>query len=216
MDDPGLKSHVYSISGQLRYSDIEGEAQVEMISQFASPNERYFSRTFGKTGPGRAIVGSSPWREFGLSFRAEPGMTPTRLELHVHLPGKGVLELRDVRVSEGTDAGGAWMDSRTMGLIGGVYGSTLGVLGGLTGLLASRGRHPGFVRGAFVLAMILGALAAIAGVAAIVDGQPYGVWYPLVLMGLLTLVTVPIIWVTVRRVKFQQELNRMRAADAQG
>ena len=83
-----------------------------------------------------------------------------------------------------------WFDEQTAGLIGGALGGVLGggfggIGGALAGVLAPRGKAKGLVLGLFVSGILIGVvLLAVAGVA-LVQSQPYHVWYPFGLMGLI-------------------------------
>ncbi len=81
-----------------------------------------------------------------------------------------------------------WFDPTAFGTYyGGVGGSVLGSLGGLLGTLAGRwapvGKGRSFVLGSFSLFAFLGFAQLCAGAYAIVKGQPWAIWYPLVLIG---------------------------------
>lgn len=108
---------------------------------------------------------------------------------------------------------GAWWDDRTGGWIGGVLGTVIGCAGGLIGLLAGGGRARGFVM-MLTVAMVVGGLAllAVAAVAALL-GQPYAVWYPLALAGLITTIVMGALRRTIRQRYEQAELQRMSAMD---
>ena len=70
---------------------------------------------------------------------------------------------------------------------GGLLGSALGVLGGTWGTLAGRsaprGRNRSLVLGLGWLLLGGSAVSLVAGVVARQVGQPYGVWYALLLCG---------------------------------
>ena len=68
----------------------------------------------------------------------------------------------------------------TVGVIGGVFGTVVGIVGGV---LLPRGKGKAFIRAALVALLILGLALLAIGLCALADGQPYGIWYPLVLGG---------------------------------
>ncbi|MBL8764460.1 MAG: hypothetical protein JNM07_09350 [Phycisphaerae bacterium] len=86
----------------------------------------------------------------------------------------------------------AWWDPQTGTLIGAIGGSAIGILGAIlgtaAGIFAPRGKAKGFVMGLLVLMLAIGGVASLAGIVAIIDAQPYAVWYPLILGGAITLV----------------------------
>lgn len=83
-----------------------------------------------------------------------------------------------------------WFDPNTFGALygaigGGVGGSLAGVLGALAGWLAPKGKGKTLVVGGMALVMLAGIASLIAGLYALVAGQPYGIWYPMLLLGLI-------------------------------
>lgn len=83
----------------------------------------------------------------------------------------------------------AWWDAQTGGLVGAVLGGGLGTLGGLLGaamgVMAPRGRYRRLLLGAQVGLVVLGVVILGAGVAAAATGQPFHVYYPLLLTGVV-------------------------------
>jgi hypothetical protein len=81
-----------------------------------------------------------------------------------------------------------WFEPNTFGawwgaIVGGGGGSLIGLIGGLAGWLAPRGiglKTFQIVFGAFAL---LGVVFLAVGIVALVDGQPYGIWYAFLLTG---------------------------------
>lgn len=83
-----------------------------------------------------------------------------------------------------------WFDPQQFGTWFGAFGGAgVGLLGAFFGgfgaWAAQRGRYRGLVLGGMTLVGILCALTLLAGVAALILGQPYGIWYPLSLIGLI-------------------------------
>jgi hypothetical protein len=83
-----------------------------------------------------------------------------------------------------------WFDPIRFGaLYGGIGGSVLGVLGGIlgaaSGYFAPRGQGRGLILGAFTALLIVGVLHLVVGLYALVSGQPYSIWYVLVLIGVI-------------------------------
>lgn len=82
-----------------------------------------------------------------------------------------------------------WFSTETSALVGGIGGAAVGILGGCVGaaagVLAPKGKGRGWVLGTMTSCAALGCLLFLAGIIAVSTGQPYGVWYPLVLLGAL-------------------------------
>lgn len=109
-----------------------------------------------------------------------------------------------------------WFDPVTFGTyFGAMGGATVGILGALLGTLGSRwaqrGAHRALVIGSMLAIGGAGALLLLTGLAGLLLGQPYGVWYPLTLIGgvsaLVFLCQVPVM----RRRYDQAETRRMQA-----
>jgi hypothetical protein len=83
-----------------------------------------------------------------------------------------------------------WWTAQQAGLFGAIGGSAIGVLGALLGTVggigAPRGKCKGPVFSLIGIALGLGALSLVAGVVAVIAGQPYHVFYPLLLGGGIT------------------------------
>ena len=79
-----------------------------------------------------------------------------------------------------------WFDANLYGWIPGTFlGVAGGILGSLGGILAPRGKAKGLIVGLYGLTMCASAILLITGLVALIQGQPYGVWYGLGLPGLL-------------------------------
>mgnify|MGYP001807291188 CR=1 FL=1 len=110
-----------------------------------------------------------------------------------------------------------WFDSVTQiwlgagsGVFGGLWGSALGVLGGL---LVPKGKGKGVIFGLLWLGLFVGVGMLLAGAVAVATGQPYGVWFVLLQPGmLLTLLSAPFLLV-VRYQYRQVELRKMQAEE---
>lgn len=110
-----------------------------------------------------------------------------------------------------------WWDPQSSGMIGGLLGAAAGVFGGLLGaaigVLAPRGKCKRLIIGAQVSAVAVGVAALVAGVAAVVMGQPYHVYYPLLLAGfILTVVMGAMLPVTLKRYR-QADQRRLNAEE---
>jgi hypothetical protein len=69
------------------------------------------------------------------------------------------------------------------GLGGGLLGLSAAVLGAATAVLAPKGKCQNFILGAFTFMQWVGLVHLAIGLYAIYERQPYGIWYPLVLIG---------------------------------
>ncbi len=109
-----------------------------------------------------------------------------------------------------------WWTDPQAGLVGGIAGSVLGLLGGVWGTLvgfgAPRGRFKPFVFGLSMFLIGTGVLCLIAGVVAVIMGQPFFVYYPLGLIGLISTATIGGQLPMVRR-RYQEADNRRLDAE---
>jgi hypothetical protein len=219
ISDPGVQRSRYAIEGQVRYEGVVGVAYLEMWNFF--PQARYFSRTLDVAGPLRNLQGSSDWRPFVLPFYNKPGGPPPQhLVVNVVLPGRGMVEIGPLRLVQFGDdedplaVKGAWWSGRIGGLVGGLTGGLLGCLGALVGVLGGLGKGRRVVMGLLGLMLAIGAVALALGVVAVLRSQPYAVFYPLLLVGILCSV-VPLFSLRSLRRRYEEvELRRMRALDA--
>jgi hypothetical protein len=227
--DPKITQSSWEISGKVKYANVQENGYIEMWSHFPD-GSAYFTRTLDTSGPLGVLHGTSEWREFRLPFFSEAGKAPSKLVVNVVLPGGGTVWLGPATLKEAIArpapaagavkrAGGGmfaapWWGTRGGGVVGATVGLMCGVYGGVMGILASwaRGRRlsiPVMVGGLVVCGlMVLTALVAWA------SGQPYGVWYPLLLSGMITgMLTGTLIPVLKRRLE-EDELRQMTALDA--
>ena len=114
---------------------------------------------------------------------------------------------------EGGGATVAWWTNRQAGLIGGIAGSVVGVLGGVIGTLAGFGRARRLVLGLVAAMIIFGVACLLAGIVAVAMSQPYAVYYPLLLMGLICTLVFGLNYPMIRRSYAQRELRKMEALD---
>lgn len=227
IEDPRITNTFYAVRGRIRYEDVEGVGFMEMWNFFppvkqGAPEGRFFSRTLGLLGDMRKISGTSPLRTFTLPFdRTGTATPPSRLELNLILPGKGVVHIGPLELVEYASGGaqamaGAWWSDRTSGWIGGIGGSLLGSLGALLGYLVAKRKARGFVIGTASVLIGMGGALACATIVALTMRQPYGVWYPLALGAVLLLSILPARLRGFRRQYEDHEFRKMAAADAVG
>lgn len=109
-----------------------------------------------------------------------------------------------------------WWSSNAAGLIGGIGGSVIGICGALIGVFGSRwapaGKHKGLILGAMMSFVAIGAVLLLAGVVGVLSGQPYHVWYPLVLSGLMLTVVMGCL-LPVMRLRYRQAEQRRLGAE---
>lgn len=219
LSDPGISTPVFAITGEVRCENVRGRGYLEIWSHFADGGT-FFSRTLG-SGPLAPLAGTSGWRPFVVPFFNRPeGPPPVRLSFGIHHPGGGKVLLRSVRLVQyaaGEDPlrqSGQWWSERQGGLVGGIVGSLVGLLGALVGMLAGSGRARGVAFGALRMMQVIGAIALVLGVAALVRAQPYAVFYPLLLIGVLASALPIVLTPTLRKRYEDSELRRMAALDA--
>jgi hypothetical protein len=157
-----------------------------------------------------------------LPFDANGQGRPQRLTVNVVFGGRGTVFLSPLELVQYSGSEdpltpvGAWWSDRQEGLVGGVGGGLLGVLGVLIGVLAGTGRARHLVLGLLKVLIATSAVALVLGGAALAMGQPYSVYYPLLLVGVLG-VAVPAGLLGSLRKRYEQlELRRMSAIDASG
>jgi len=230
LPNPGISTPVYALKGMLRYTDVQGVAFLQLDNDFGDKGT-YFTKSLADTGPLGKISGSSDWRPFMLPFYANTGdqadsaapLLPQKLTLSLYLPGTGSVSIGQVglyQYAAGEDPlgmimqAGQWFDNRTAGLVGGVAGAVLGLWGALIGIVASRGKARGFVLGSANVLLVIGIAALGAGIAALSMFQPYAVYYPLLLIGIITVAVFGMLRRTLSARYEQLELKRMQSMDA--
>ncbi len=218
--DPGITAERYALVGQVRCEDVQGRGYLEMLSRSEDGNES-FSRTLAGSGPQAALRDTTDWRRFVLPFQLGPeDNAPSLIRFNVVLPATGVVELGPVQLMQyaglagPTTPTGAWWSDQSAGLFGGLAGTGIGVLGALIGILASCGRGRSVVVSICGLMIIGGVVTLAAGVFALLRTQPYAVYYPLLLGGVLCTILPAALLPTIRRRYQELELRRMNAMDA--
>ncbi len=181
--------------------------------------DAYFTRGLLETGPMRNLAGDQGWRRFELPFDASMAAVPLdRIELFAVLPGEGVVEVRGVAfeplAASAAVATNAWWSPRTGGWIGAIFGSSVGLMGGLLGVLMwlKAGRGPVLTVLAIMVTACFGSL--LTGLIALANAQPYAVWYPLVLIGIIGTAVPLANYIPIRRRLEQMEMQKLRAMDA--
>lgn len=225
IEKPSIDGFIYQVGGWVKHEDMAPGSYLEMWSTMAD-GRRFFTRTLTPSGPMRNLDGTYDWRPFVLPFQSDATAgPPTRLEINVVFAGPGTVHLSPLRIeqypsasgpttkSEAAGTPGAWWDDRTAGLVGGIGGSILGCLGGLMGTLGGFGKGRRFVIGLAVLITLSGVAALVVGLVALGVGQPYAVYYPLLLLGGILTVVCGGLLPVIRRRYAEIELRRMTAMD---
>ena len=100
----------------------------------------------------------------------------------------------------------AWIPGTFLGTIGGLWGA-------LVGTLAPRGKGKVFVLGSLGILLLASGACLALGLTALVVGQPYGVWYGLLLPGVIGLIVLgslsPVALLRYR----QAEMRKIQARD---
>ncbi len=193
LPDPGISSPVYALRGMVRYDDLQGEGFLQMDSHFGDAGI-FFTKSLATAGPLGKLGGSSDWRPFVLPFSSNSGDQVDKLTLSLVLPGAGTVSIRDVglyQYASGEDplrAAGQWFGDRSAGLLGGIGGAVIGLWGALIGVLSSRGKARHFVLASANALFVIGIASLAGGVAAVATAQPYAVYYPLLLIGIILVV----------------------------
>jgi hypothetical protein len=218
IDRPGVTAARYALRGRVRYERVASGSYLEMWNHL--PEGVFFSRSLDRSGPMSSFEGSSEWRAFVLPFNREGGSPPEKLVFNLVMTGPGIVEMGPVELIQFAAGENpladstAWWSDRHAGIIGSVAGSTLGLLSAVVGWLASTARARGFVLRTLKGIAWLGVGALVAGASAVVLGQPYGVYYPLLLFGAISAALGFSLPRSLHRRYEELELRRMQAIDA--
>ena len=101
----------------------------------------------------------------------------------------------------------AWIPGMLLGVVGGAVG------GPLAGYFAPRGKFKKQVLGFYYMILAISAVLFVAGIAALVSGQPYAVWYGLGFPGLLCLIIFGVLIGVVSKRYREAEMRRSIAED---
>lgn len=221
IEAPNITMPVYAVHGQVRYSEVGDAAWLQLDSHFGADGT-FFTKSLADAGPLAKLAGSSDWRPFVLPFNADAGgkwLTPERLTLSVVVPGSGRVFLKDVELyqyaagEEPLAADGQWFTARVAAIAGALGGTAIGLWGALVGMLASRGRARAFVFVSSGVLFVAGIAAAVAGLTALFIGQPYAVYYPLLLVGGILIFVIGFLRRSLPQRYEALEMRKMRAID---
>jgi len=222
---PGISSPVYALKGMIRYENVKGDGFLQLDNHFGATGT-YFTKSLASAGPLRKISGSSDWRAFVLPFYANSGdqagstsPLPEKLSLGLYLPETGTVSIRGVglyQYASGEDplqSTGQWISNRNAILLAAIGGSLIGLWGAVIGVVSSRGKARRFVLGSANALFLIGIASLVGGVAAISAGQPYAVYYPLSLFGIILVVVIGKLRASLSARYEQLELRRMQSID---
>ena len=225
LSDPGISSPVYAVKGMVRYDDVQGDGFLQLDSHFGDAGI-FFTKSLATAGPLGKLSGSSDWRPFVLPFFVNSGdqadsaaPLPDTLTLSLVLPGAGTVSISDVglyQYASGEDplrATGQWFSDSSAGLLGGICGALLGLWGALIGVLSSRGKARRFVLGSANTLLVIGIASLVGGVVAVATAQPYSLYYPLLLIGIVLVVVFGKMRGNLSARYEQLELKKMQSMD---
>ena len=112
-----------------------------------------------------------------------------------------------------------WMDPQVFGMwygamVGGILlGGGGGALGGLANVWAQRANGRRWILGGMQAFVAFGLIQAAVGVFALLSGQPYGIWYPLLLCGGISTLVMGLNLTRIRR-SYEAAENRRVQAEA--
>jgi MFS family permease len=101
-------------------------------------------------------------------------------------------------------------------ILGGGGGMLAGLWGALAGTLAPKGKAKSLILGMGIAIAAAGAILAGVGLYAWIDGQPYGIWYPLLLAGSVLLIVCGALVPVVRKRYAEAEARRLAAEQFRG
>jgi hypothetical protein len=221
ISDPAVIKKTTFFYGELKCENVALGSTLELFSHFSPVVSGGDETTASQSGA--FLGGSSNWRSYRITVvpfghRAVDGMPilPAQIEIRLSLAGRGTIYLRPIKLLGTVNNAGSWWSPQQAGLIGGIGGSLIGCLGGLIGLLVSKGRARNFVLASVKCSIALGILLTIAGLVAVVLQQPYAVWYSLLLPGVILILVFSLNLHSIQRRYDELEIRRMTSIDATG
>jgi hypothetical protein len=108
----------------------------------------------------------------------------------------------------------AWFDPNLYAWIPGTaYGVVAAAMGGLVAWLVPRGRARGFILRAWFTVWAAAVALLIVGMVALINGQPWGVWYGLLLPGAIGTLVVGVNSLVILKTYRAVEERRVAAKD---
>lgn len=211
-DVPKFATQDYLVCGKVKYEGVEGDGYLELLSSFADKGT-YFTRGLADWGAMQKLSGTSGWRDFELPFHAEPGMELKHLTLNVVLPGGGKVTVAQPLTVVRIDTSHQWWTEQQGGLVGGGLGGFFGILGAAIGVAASWGKSRRWAILLCCIGLAISGVSLMAAIVALAMRQPYHVYYPLLLVGIIGLGVLGFNLRQINRRFQDDELRRMTAAD---
>jgi hypothetical protein len=90
--EPGLESCLITYRAELKASDVEGGAYLEMWCRFPGRGE-FFSK-----GLQQKVMGTTGWSDYEVPFMLEAGQQPDLIRLNLAFEGPGTVWLRRVEL----------------------------------------------------------------------------------------------------------------------
>jgi len=201
-------SHIYMLTGEIKYEAVEGIGYLEMWSYFKDGG-MFFTRTLGVGGPMGQITGTSHWRELQLPFMSKPGYLPERITVAVVLPGKGKVWIKPLTLKSISESSiylswGASVVSGSLVLL------SIPVLIMLAFVKSTRQ----FSITAAILVLVLGCVLLTTGVVGWKLEWPILAAQSFIVSGLVLIIATFIFIPTMRMIVAKDELRTMRAIDA--
>lgn len=211
--NPGISEKTYILQGRLRSEVLPGQGYLEMLSTF--PNgQSFFSRTLSESGPQAKLQGNFNWRFFSLPFEMSSTSTaPQLLTFNIKAPQGSLFYFSDLRLMQAESLDEGWLTRKELGLLGGIFGTLMGCIGALIGILSSRGKAKNFVRTLTNACLTIGAGLLIMGVVAVLRMQPEYMFMSLLLSGAFLILLFAGVRKTIYRAYQEAELRRMQAQD---
>jgi hypothetical protein len=109
-----------------------------------------------------------------------------------------------------------WFNEQSAGMLGGIIGSSIGVMGAVLGCLSGVCVRKGWKKllyGLFGVCIMLSAATLVVGIIALLSQQPYHVWYVFVLPGGIGMGVFGGLFPVLRKRFTENELRQMQAKD---
>ena len=217
-ENPAITSPDYVLRGRVKCNVVAappGSCYLELLSDFGDKGV-FFSRFQLAPAPtgqeATGMVFSGDWRNFELPFHAEPGMKPTRLTLNAFLTNGARVAIAGPLVVTPLNSSAGWWTEQQAGTIGGVLGCLGGLLGSLIGVSAGCRKFT-LSRIFCGIGLAAGTVSLVAGLVALSVGQPWHVWYPLLLVGFISMTVCGPLLALGFRLSQADELRRMTGLD---